>query len=83
MLLWRLSVQIGALRLLWGKKFYVTVDTELMDVLTPTPVRNAVTCILQSPVLSGFENNQLQQMCSASISSVITAEIQIRPSDLP
>ena len=34
-----------------------------MDVLTPTPVRTAVTYVLQSPVLSGFENNQLQQMC--------------------
>ena len=33
-----------------------------MDVLTLTPVRNAVTCILQSPVLSGFGNNQFQQM---------------------
>ena len=35
-----------------------------MDVdLTPTPVRTAVTYVLQSPDLSGFENNQFQQMC--------------------
>ena len=34
-----------------------------MDVPTSTPVRTAVTCVLQSPDLSNFENNQFQQMC--------------------
>ena len=36
-----------------------------MDIdLTPRPVRTPVTYVpMQSPFLSGFENNQFQQMC--------------------